>query len=111
MPRCIVLEPCKNSLEKVKPFGEIFYLFPPSIRRAAIFDFRQFALDIGDRLQEVGYDPDNDIIVLAGGMVAMSSFIAVVAGEWGCKIPILAYNANKDEYFESCLGLEFETAV
>ena len=41
----------------------------------------------------------------------MSSFIAVVAGEWGCKIPILAYNANKDEYFESCIGLELEKAV
>lgn len=105
--RCIVLESTRNSLVKVKDFGELIYIFPPNGSRPSIFDFERFSLDIEDRLEDLKYDPEKDLIVIAGGLVAMATFVAVLSSLWG-RFKVLVFDSKRDNYFESVIGLDVE---
>lgn len=105
--RCIVLESTRNSLAKVSEFGELVYVFPPNGSRPSIFDFERFSLDIENKLEDLKYDPEKDLIVIAGGLVAMSTFVAVLSSLWG-KFKVLVFDSKRDNYFESAIGLEVE---
>lgn len=106
MVRLIVTEPPSSRRAVADPsaFGDkMIYLFAVGEQRPSLFDTDALSDLICDKLLKINYKPDEDIIVIGGGITINCHLCAVIGVAYG-EFKVLLYDSNKGRYFEGKLG-------
>jgi hypothetical protein len=102
MPRSFVLEPCKPDVSAAEKYGKVTYVFGPEYRRCSIWD-DAFPATVMLRLRELGYNPEEDYLVIAGHVVPLVQAVVTCIVEWG-HINVLFFSATDRDYIARRLG-------
>ena len=100
-PRVFILEPCHVDTAPAARYGELVTLLPG--RRNSPFDTREYEVEVLARLKAENYDPDEDIICLAGKIICVSVLCAAVAREYGA-FGALLFDAGGCRYVRRVIG-------
>lgn len=92
MARCFIIEPTELDVNKASRFGELVTLFPANRWRPSVFE-PAFADAVVGRLNEEGFDPKVDYVVLTGKQLTLVVAVANVGAAFG-PFNVLAYNAH-----------------
>ena len=96
MNKCFFLEPVEINISDARRFGKIVYLFPGESYRPGIFN-DDFGDAVLDKLEEHGYDVDNDYFCVTGAFAPVALAIAHLTSLYvSCKL--LIYNLVTHEY-------------
>ena len=101
MSRVIILEPCHVDVSSADRYGELVTLFPG--RRSSPFDTDEYEAEILSGLKSISYDPDEDVICLAGKIVCVSVLCALLAREYGA-FGALLFDASGCRYVRRVIG-------
>ena len=117
MSRVIILEPdCYAvGVEKSLKFGDgdaFVYIVGDGETRPPIFDTVKFTERVLDALENLEYDPNNDVFVLVGAQVPLAITVAAIAGAYGT-FKCALYSSREQNYLlrEIGCGTESETTV
>jgi len=84
----------KYDVSAAGAYGEIKYLIDEYL---SPFDPDKTIQRIRDALDEVGFDPDQDAIVLTGASILVSMFLSVLTFDYG-KVKTLLFDARTAKY-------------
>ena len=100
--RVLMLEQRDSDLSNSLDFGSLVYLFTGNKARASVFDTGKLCNDIADKLQEMSYDPENDLIVLTGPFLAVIILMSTVSNIYGMA-RVLMFDTGTRKYVERTL--------
>lgn len=107
MSRVFVFEQFDKSAidtRKLADFGPVVFLFDRNIRqRAGLLNTDELTENILQALRAGNFDPDADLICLAGPMLAVVQLTAVAVSEWGA-VKFLLWDSVQRVYTERELG-------
>jgi len=103
MGKVILLEEPRRSIDvsAAIEFGRIEYAYgsSASARRCSVFRSTDFGEEVLKRLGEMGFDPGQDSLCVAGSMVPVVLLIAAAACRYE-QIRVLFYNASEGRYVQ-----------
>ncbi len=102
MPRVFLLEPTRLDVRGAEDYGDLITLFPGEGMRSSVWE-DHFPVDLCDRLDKVRFDPETDMLVLAGDQVMVNLSIAEMVARYGT-VRALAWNARSRAYVPMTLG-------
>ncbi len=107
-PRVFFIERPKPSLdiEPAKKFGEISFVFNEGDRRASVFDSESYGRSIVNRLREVEFNPQLDLLCISGKMVPVCIATAAIISAYDT-VQVLLYNASLADYVKRTMSREF----
>lgn len=101
MQRVFVIAPTAQDIQSAKEHGDFVYLFdrlPPPFSPT-------FALDSWQKMKDNDFDPDNDILLMAGPQVATAQWLAAVVSQYTwCRA--LLFDATSHKYVSRTMGFE-----
>lgn len=92
--------------EDLSPYGEAVLVFKDDeANRPSVFDPNKFSACTLGRLQELGYNPEDDFLVVLGSMIGVSLLIAAALNKYG-SIRILLFSAITGAYVPRVLSVQ-----
>lgn len=93
-PRCFLLEPTRLDISSAYQFGEIWEVFDGTTYRNSVYDpSPAVERDIVGSLTDMGFDSDNDRVILAGNVAMLVRATAAIVSKWGAFNAVLFDNA------------------
>lgn len=101
-----VLEQTEVDVSPAKEYGRIAHVFRPNERRPSIWT-PEFREELLETFVEMGYDPENDYVVIAGRMVPLVKMVATLVAEYRT-IRVLFYVSSEERYIVQRIGQDVE---
>jgi hypothetical protein len=103
--RAFMVHPGRDDVSRAERFAEVRYLFRSDERRPSIWS-DEFQIEIVSRLEEFGYCPDSDYLLVTGHLATVTMFIGAVTGAWPDRRPLaLFYDKAQEDYVPKRLGV------
>lgn len=106
-PMTILIEQSRkhNGVDKLERFGDVMYLFAEEERRPPIFDVATYSRVIKTRLEELGYNPAYDFLVMSGSSNANYVMLSTLVAAFGT-VKVLMWHSATENYAERQIGKE-----
>lgn len=96
------------STDQLQVFGDIVYLFDEGDPRASIFKTEALNRQIVERLEEQGYNPQEDFFCASGSLISIA-ICASLLGAVYQRYRVVAFSSSEDRYVSMWLGQNKET--
>ncbi len=99
MPKVILFEPVRPEIDvsSSEEFGEIVYLFNKHTHRCSAFNSNLFQETVLARLEEVGFNSDEDFICAAGSMLTLTVSLIGIARRYD-SFNMLIFSSTEGRY-------------
>lgn len=91
-----------HDFSDTRRWGELVILFPATRRRPSIFQQNNFIAQVIEALEDAGFDPATDHILMAGSMWTNALVVAAVLTRW-LKVPCLTYASHSETYLSKMI--------